>query len=255
MRRWRASGRVFHAASATTIGATGRPLPPLAAAWPRRRRPARSSWPWSGAHLSGMALNHELRSAGALFLRAVDTEACLRLYALPGGPPERPGLVRVGGGHGHAIATEVWALPAEAFGASSPAFRRRSASARCCSPTAPAPRASCARARPSAPPGHLLLRRLARLYRGQEVTPTGIRRLSHANTWLACIPAGARMTLRRGLNPCAMPPQARRRRWSPAPGSRRARAPPWRGARSARRRRRTSRRCRLHPAPARPSRC
>ena len=106
-----------------------------------------------GAHLSGMALNHELRSAGGLFLRAVDTEASYELYALPGGPPERPGLVRVAAGTGHAIATEVWALPARGLRrASSPASRRRSASARCCSPTAPAPKGFLCEARPSTPP-------------------------------------------------------------------------------------------------------
>ena len=108
-------GRVLHAAAGTTIGATGRALPPL--------RPLVPSAPAGmlelavvGAHLSGMALNHELRSAGGMFLRAVATDPCYRLYALPGGPPERPGLVRVAAGAGSAIATEVWALPAEAFG-------------------------------------------------------------------------------------------------------------------------------------------
>jgi len=108
-------GRVFHAAQGATIGATGCPLPPLV--------PLATAAPAGmlelavvGAHLSGMALNHELRSAGGVFLRAVDTEPCYRLYALPGGPPERPGLVRVAAGRGHAIASEVWALPAAAFG-------------------------------------------------------------------------------------------------------------------------------------------
>lgn len=107
--------RVFHADVASTIGATGRPLPPL--------RPVTPAAPAGmlelavvGAHLSGMALNHELRAAGALFLRAVATEPCYDLYALPGGPPERPGLVRVAPDSGHAIATEVWALPADAYG-------------------------------------------------------------------------------------------------------------------------------------------
>jgi allophanate hydrolase len=106
--------RVFHARAATAIGATGRPLPPLA--------PLPAGAPVGsieivvvGAHLSGLALNHELRNAGATFLRAVDTEPCYELYALPGGPPERPGLVRVAAGAGHAIAAEVWALPAEGF--------------------------------------------------------------------------------------------------------------------------------------------
>ena len=53
---------------------------------------------------------------GGVFVRAVDTEASYKLYALPGGPPKRPGLVRVAAGTGHKIATEVWALTADAFG-------------------------------------------------------------------------------------------------------------------------------------------
>jgi allophanate hydrolase len=112
-------GRIFHAAAGgtigATIGATGRPLP--------RPLPVPTAAPAGmlelavvGAHLSGLALNHELRSAGGMFVRAVDTEACYELYLLPGGAAERPGLVRVAQGRGHAIATEVWALPAEAFG-------------------------------------------------------------------------------------------------------------------------------------------
>jgi allophanate hydrolase len=107
--------RLFHASAATTIGATGRPLPPLEPL-PPVAPVGTLELAVVGAHLSGMALNHELRSAGATFLRAVDTEPCYELYALPGGPPERPGLVRVAPGTGDAIATEVWALPAEAFG-------------------------------------------------------------------------------------------------------------------------------------------
>ena len=67
-----------------------------------------------GAHLSGMALNRELTSRGGTFVRAVKTAPSYRFYALPGGPPFRPGLVRVAGG-GHAIETEVWALPPESF--------------------------------------------------------------------------------------------------------------------------------------------
>jgi allophanate hydrolase len=38
------------------------------------------------------------------------------LFALPGGPPRRPGLLRVGQGAGYAIETEVWALDPAAFG-------------------------------------------------------------------------------------------------------------------------------------------
>ncbi|WP_198368118.1 amidase [Roseomonas sp. KE0001] len=69
-----------------------------------------------GAHLSGLPLNGELTALGATLLRAVDTEPCYRLYALPGGPPLRPGLLRVPAGEGAAIATEVWAVPLEKVG-------------------------------------------------------------------------------------------------------------------------------------------
>ena len=68
-----------------------------------------------GAHLSGMALNAQLTDGGGRLLRAVATEPHYRLYLLPGPAPLRPGLVRVGA-DGAAIATEVWALGAAAFG-------------------------------------------------------------------------------------------------------------------------------------------
>jgi allophanate hydrolase len=67
-----------------------------------------------GAHLSGMVLNPELLREGAVLLRAVQTQPIYRLFALAGGPPRRPGLMRVP--EGQAIATEVWALPEAGFG-------------------------------------------------------------------------------------------------------------------------------------------
>ena len=70
-----------------------------------------------GAHLSGMPLNRELTGLGARFLRSAVTMPDYRLYALPGGPPYRPGLVRVADRSGRPIATEVWALSPSAFGA------------------------------------------------------------------------------------------------------------------------------------------
>ena len=69
-----------------------------------------------GAHLSGMPLNPELTSRHARFLRAATTTRDYRLYALAGGPPFRPGLMRVGDGEGFEIATEVWALSPEGLG-------------------------------------------------------------------------------------------------------------------------------------------
>jgi allophanate hydrolase len=69
-----------------------------------------------GAHLSGMPLNPELTSRNARFLRAATTTRDYRLFALAGGPPYRPGLMRVADGEGFAIATEVWSLTPEALG-------------------------------------------------------------------------------------------------------------------------------------------
>lgn len=69
-----------------------------------------------GAHLSGMPLNGELTSRGATFRRVVQTAPDYRLHALAGGPPKRPGLIRVAAGTGAAIACEVWAMSAEGFG-------------------------------------------------------------------------------------------------------------------------------------------
>ncbi len=109
-----AAGEALHARAGVPLGATARPLPapPVRAAEP----PAGSiGLAVVGAHLSGMTLNCELTERGATFVKAVATEPAYRLYALPGCPPRRPGLVRVGSG-GAAIAVEVWALSPEAFG-------------------------------------------------------------------------------------------------------------------------------------------
>ena len=69
-----------------------------------------------GAHLSGMPLNGELTTRGGTLLRTGTTEKSYTLSALPGGPPKRSGLLRIAEGEGHAIAVEVWALPAAGFG-------------------------------------------------------------------------------------------------------------------------------------------
>ena len=111
-----AIGAALQARCATPLGATGRAQPPLATRLPRGL-PDEVELAVVGAHLSGMALNGELAGRGARFLRAGKTTTDYRLFALPGGPPRRPGLLRVSDGAGHAIDTEVWALTTEAFGA------------------------------------------------------------------------------------------------------------------------------------------
>jgi allophanate hydrolase len=70
-----------------------------------------------GAHLSGLPLNGEITALGGVLVRALRTEPCYRLFCLPGGPPLRPGLLRVAPGEGHAIAVEVWGIPTGKIGA------------------------------------------------------------------------------------------------------------------------------------------
>lgn len=70
-----------------------------------------------GAHMTGLPLNGAILALGGRFLRASATAPCYRLYALPGGPPARPGLLRVPEGEGASIALEVWALPSGKIGA------------------------------------------------------------------------------------------------------------------------------------------
>jgi allophanate hydrolase len=63
-----------------------------------------------GAHLSGMALNHQLTERRARLVRKARTAPTYRLYALEG----KPGLVRAEAGG--AIELEVWELEPREFG-------------------------------------------------------------------------------------------------------------------------------------------
>jgi len=67
-----------------------------------------------GAHLRGLALHHQLVALGARFVEETATAPRYRLFALPGGPPRRPGLVRAAAGA--AIAVEVWRMPVASLG-------------------------------------------------------------------------------------------------------------------------------------------
>lgn len=63
-----------------------------------------------GAHMSGLPLNHELAERNGRLESTAKTAPFYRLYALAGGPPARPGLMRVLK-DGAAIDLEVWSLP------------------------------------------------------------------------------------------------------------------------------------------------
>ena len=106
-------GRVFHADTKLAVGARGVPQPQLSPL------PVAIGGDLAiavvGAHMSGMALNGELRALGGRLIESAVTAADYRLYALPTTPP-KPGMLRVEAGKGSAIELEVWALSAASFG-------------------------------------------------------------------------------------------------------------------------------------------
>jgi allophanate hydrolase len=106
-------GRIFHADTKLSVGARGVTHPPLATL------PALTGGDLTiavvGAHMSGMALNGELRSLGARLIEQATTAPDYKLYALPTTPP-KPGMLRVEAGQGAAIKLEVWGLSPSAFG-------------------------------------------------------------------------------------------------------------------------------------------
>ncbi len=68
-----------------------------------------------GAHMSGLPLNVQLTELDGRLERAAVSAPVYRLYALAGGPPQRPGMVRVTEGGG-AVELEIWSLPTAAVG-------------------------------------------------------------------------------------------------------------------------------------------
>jgi allophanate hydrolase len=108
-------GRQFHYAGGLPLGALKTPQPA-----PAKSISAAAAGEIAiavvGAHLSGMPLNCELRSAGGRLLESSKTAPHYRLFALAGLAPPKPGLLRVNDGEGTAIELEIWALPDAAFG-------------------------------------------------------------------------------------------------------------------------------------------
>lgn len=104
----------FHAGQAAPVGAR-LPLPSSAVGEVPFAPSSRIDVAVCGAHLSGLPLNGQLTERGAVLMARTHTAACYKLYALQGGPPLRPGMVKVSEG-GEAIEVEVWSMPAEHFG-------------------------------------------------------------------------------------------------------------------------------------------
>lgn len=107
-------GRVFHAKSGLPLGAHNIPQPAL----PKLVADIGGGVEVAviGAHLSGMALNHELTALGARFVEALRTGPDYKLFALEGEGPARPGMLRVAPGKGSKVEAELWSLSHEAFG-------------------------------------------------------------------------------------------------------------------------------------------
>jgi allophanate hydrolase len=108
-------GRVFHAGTKLTLGSRSLPQPALAAL-PTGVSGDEIAIAVVGAHLSGMALNGELKTLGGRLLETAATAPDYKLYALRGTAPPKPGMLRVEAGTGSSIQLEVWALSAAAFG-------------------------------------------------------------------------------------------------------------------------------------------
>lgn len=85
-------------AAVTTTGATGVSLPAAEAVVAVPALSGQVRVAVCGAHMSGLPLNPQLTSRGARLVCATASAPVYRFYALPGGPPMRPGMVRVADG-------------------------------------------------------------------------------------------------------------------------------------------------------------
>ncbi|QTF91738.1 allophanate hydrolase [Halomonas sp. BM-2019] len=106
-------GRALEERRDLPLGATGLarpPLPPLSPA-----RDGALELVVCGAHLDGLPLNHQLTERGGVLVEATKSAPRYRLYALAGGPPARPAMVR-DDASGAAIEVEVWRLPMATLG-------------------------------------------------------------------------------------------------------------------------------------------
>jgi allophanate hydrolase len=69
----------------------------------------------AGAHMEGLPLNHQVLDRGGRLVRRLSTAPGYRIFALPGGPPERPALVADPSSDA-SIEVELWDLPEETIG-------------------------------------------------------------------------------------------------------------------------------------------
>lgn len=114
-----ASSRAASAAAARSAPASPAAVPAVGASSATASSAAGSGAPElllvvAGAHLRGQPLHHQLAERSARFVEATSTAPEYRMFALDT-VPAKPGVLRVPEG-GAALAVEVWALDAAAFG-------------------------------------------------------------------------------------------------------------------------------------------
>lgn len=102
----------LHAITASSLGATA--LENVAPTFALKAPASHVPVVVCGAHLEGLALHWQLAERGAHKLASTHTAPHYRMYALAGGPPFRPGLMRED--KGAALPVEVWAVPQAQFG-------------------------------------------------------------------------------------------------------------------------------------------
>jgi allophanate hydrolase len=110
-----AFGHAMHQAMGGTLGATGLAPPSSPAPGPTIGTYPTVELAVFGAHLTGGALNPQLRGLGGRFVRGCHTAARYRMVALPG-KILRPGLID-SGDDGRSIQGEIWSLPAASLAA------------------------------------------------------------------------------------------------------------------------------------------
>ena len=96
------------------LGATGRALAAVAKETKPSAPAATVRVAVVGAHLTGMPLNHQLTSRGAVFVERCRTASSYQLYALANMTPPKPGLVKAL--RGAPIEVELWDVPLDRFG-------------------------------------------------------------------------------------------------------------------------------------------
>ncbi|MEM9444908.1 MAG: allophanate hydrolase [Verrucomicrobiota bacterium] len=102
----------FHQAQKCSMGATEHPVPQDVP--DDKAPPTHVALAVCGAHLSGLPLNHQLTERQAKLLKCCKTAPSYQFFALEGGPPYRPGLIR--SNQGDAIEVEIWEMPLKHFG-------------------------------------------------------------------------------------------------------------------------------------------